>query len=110
MALGITRERALELLQTHIENKNMIKHCLASEAVLGAIAEHLGADKEKWAMAGLLHDLDVEITNADLTIHGTKSGPLLRKRICQEQLHMAQKQGYYYKMRRKIWQNIQIMN
>jgi predicted hydrolase (HD superfamily) len=37
----------------------MIKHCLASEAVLGAIADHLREDREKWAMAGLLHDLEM---------------------------------------------------
>lgn len=69
MSLGITRERALELINTHIKNPNMIKHCLASEAVMRSLAERLGEDADKWAMAGLLHDLDVEITNADLKIH-----------------------------------------
>ena len=86
MALGITRERAMELLQTHIKNRNMIKHCLASEAVLGVIAERLGEDKEKWAMAGLLHDLDVEITNADLAVHGKESVNLLQDEGVDEEI------------------------
>ncbi|MBN2439805.1 MAG: HDIG domain-containing protein [Spirochaetales bacterium] len=86
MLKSITREQALELLHTHISNKNMIKHCLASEAVLGALADHLGEDREKWALAGLLHDLDVELTNADLTIHGQKSGALLREQGVDEEI------------------------
>jgi putative nucleotidyltransferase with HDIG domain len=79
MASGISRERAIALLEEHIENPNMIKHCLASEAVLGALAEHLGEDKEKWSMAGLLHDLDVEMTNADLSIHGRETVRILEE-------------------------------
>jgi putative nucleotidyltransferase with HDIG domain len=79
VSAGITREQALDLLNENINNPNMIKHCLASEAVLGAIAEHLGEDREKWAMAGLLHDLDVEITNADLNVHGLESVKILQE-------------------------------
>ena len=77
MSTGISRERALSLLNDHIENPNMIKHCLASEAVLGALADHLGQDREKWSMAGLLHDLDIELTNADLNIHGRETVRML---------------------------------
>lgn len=79
MSTGITREKAMELLNENIKNPNMIKHCLASEAVMGAIAERLGEDREKWAMAGLLHDLDVEITNADLNVHGQGSVKILKQ-------------------------------
>lgn len=71
------REEALELVKKYIQNEKMIKHCLASEAVLSAIAKKLGEDEEKWALAGLLHDLDVEITNADPKIHGLKTEELL---------------------------------
>ena len=77
MSIGITREKALELIHEYITNPNMIKHCLASEAVLGAIADYMGENREKWAMAGLLHDLDVEVTNADLSIHGMESVKIL---------------------------------
>jgi putative nucleotidyltransferase with HDIG domain len=78
MSIGITRERAMELLHEYIKNPNMIKHCLASEAVLAAIAERLGEDKEKWARAGLLHDLDVETTDADLDVHGRETVKILQ--------------------------------
>jgi putative nucleotidyltransferase with HDIG domain len=78
MSVGITRERAIELLHEYIKNPNMIKHCLASEAVLGALADRMGADRGKWAMAGLLHDIDVELTHADLNIHGLESVNILQ--------------------------------
>ncbi len=80
MDIGISRDKAINLLHEHIDNANMIKHCLASEAVLGVLAERLGEDREQWAMAGLLHDLDVEITNADLAVHGQEAVKILEEK------------------------------
>lgn len=80
MSVGITREEALSLLREHVKNPNMLKHCLASEAVLGALADHLGEDRQKWSMAGLLHDLDVERTNADMGIHGRETVKILEEK------------------------------
>ena len=79
METGISRGSALDLLNRHVKNPNMIKHCLASEAVLGALAERLGGDRNQWALAGLLHDLDVELTNADLAVHGMASVGILEE-------------------------------
>ncbi len=73
----MTREEAMDLLHKYIRNENMIKHCLASEAVMAALAEKLGQDREKWALAGLLHDLDVEMCNADLNVHGNETVKIL---------------------------------
>ncbi|MDD4869313.1 MAG: HDIG domain-containing protein [Kiritimatiellae bacterium] len=73
----MTHEQAMELLRKHIKNENMIKHCLASEAVMTALADKLGQDREKWALAGLLHDLDVEMCNADLNVHGNETVRIL---------------------------------
>jgi len=74
------RVEAVELLHKYVKSENMIKHCLASEAVLAALADRLGADREKWALAGLLHDLDVELTAADLQLHGLKTVEILESR------------------------------
>ena len=74
----MNRETALQLLHQYIKNEKMIQHCLASEAVLRGIARHLGRDEEKWGLAGLLHDLDVEVTNAEPTVHGTQTEVLLK--------------------------------
>ena len=75
----MTHEEALQLVRTYIKNENMVKHCLAAEAVMAALAERLGQDREKWALAGLLHDLDVEVTNADLKAHGLETVRMLQE-------------------------------
>ncbi|HPT40173.1 MAG TPA: HDIG domain-containing protein [Candidatus Paceibacterota bacterium] len=54
------RNQALELLKNKIKNKNMIKHCLATEACLIKLAEYFKEDVNKWGIAGLLHDYDYE--------------------------------------------------
>lgn len=76
--MSISRKRAVELLEQYIQNPRMRNHCYASEAVLRALASQLGEDEDKWGMAGLLHDLDVEVTNADPKVHGLKTEELLK--------------------------------
>jgi putative nucleotidyltransferase with HDIG domain len=73
----ISRENALKLLNQHVKSFSMIKHSLASEAVLRAIALKLDKDPEEWGIAGLLHDIDVEITNADPLKHGPYAAGML---------------------------------
>jgi uncharacterized protein len=75
----VNREQALELLFEYVKNPNMIKHSLATEAVMKALADKLGENEEKWAMAGLLHDLDVEITNADPQKHALITVNILKE-------------------------------
>lgn len=73
----LPREQAIALLHQYIKNERMIFHSLASEAVLRALARRLGRDEEKWGLAGLLHDLDVEITHADPYTHGLETARIL---------------------------------
>jgi uncharacterized protein len=73
----LPREQALELLKKYIKNERMIAHSIASEAVLRALALKLGKDVDKWGQAGLLHDIDVELTNADPFTHGPAGAQLL---------------------------------
>lgn len=73
----LSREEALVLLRKFVKNEKMIAHSLASEAVLHALALHLGRNAEAWAQAGLLHDIDVEVTNADAYTHGPEGAKWL---------------------------------
>ncbi len=63
------RDEALSLVKQHLKNKNLVKHCLAVEACMRAMAERLGADEEKWGLAGILHDLDYEVTEKSPETH-----------------------------------------
>jgi len=65
------RDTALKLLTTNVKNRNLVKHCLACEAVLAALAQHFGEDEKTWRLAGLLHDLDYDQTADAPDIHGT---------------------------------------
>jgi uncharacterized protein len=82
----ISREEALILLQKNVKAKNMLKHSYASEAVLRALANRLNRNIEEWGIAGLLHDVDVEITNADPKTHGPYAANILKGLITDNML------------------------
>ncbi len=59
----LTRDEAYGLLCQHVKADNLRKHCLATEAILRALARRLGEDEEQWGIVGLVHDLDFERTS-----------------------------------------------
>lgn len=74
----IDREQADKLLKSHIKNEHLLFHSYASEAVMRALAKKLNKDENKWALAGLLHDIDMEIINADPKKHGLVACEILK--------------------------------
>jgi len=53
------RQKALDFLKKHLQQENIIKHLLATEAVMGALFDRIKeGEREDWIMAGLLHDGD----------------------------------------------------
>ncbi|GAB4294720.1 MAG: HDIG domain-containing protein [Myxococcota bacterium] len=75
----IPREKAVELLNEKITNENTRKHCLASEAVMRGLARKLGADEEMWGLCGLLHDIDLEYVQEDLSRHASVGAGWLKE-------------------------------
>lgn len=61
-AVMISREEAYNLVIEKVKQKNLVKHILAVEAVMRALAEHFGEDIDFWGLTGLLHDLDYSET------------------------------------------------
>jgi len=82
----LSRVEAIRLLEKYVKAENMRKHCYASEAVLRALARRLGKDENEWGIAGLLHDIDVEITNADPLTHGPSAKKILEGKVTDEML------------------------
>lgn len=74
------RDEALVLVKEYLKNKNLIKHSLAVEACMKAAAERLGADKEKWGLAGILHDLDYEQTEKSPELHTKETAGILEEK------------------------------
>ncbi len=74
------RNEAIEILHHYIKNPNMLNHCYASEAVMRALAVKLNKDTDKWGLAGLLHDLDVELVEGDMYRHGKETARILSEK------------------------------
>jgi putative nucleotidyltransferase with HDIG domain len=77
MNLPISRNEAIELLKKYNSDKSDFNHFLESEAIMRELAKKLGEDEEKWAMLGLLHDVDWGITKNNSTEHLTKAPEIL---------------------------------
>jgi len=73
----MTRDEAEGLLKNYVKNERMLDHSYAAEAILRAFARRLGRDEEKWGLAGLLHDIDIEAVGGDLTRHGIEAEKIL---------------------------------
>ena len=56
----MNRKKSWELLCEWTESDSLRKHALAVEAAMRDYARAFGEDEEKWAITGLLHDMDYE--------------------------------------------------
>jgi len=90
------RDEALELVKKYLKNKNLFKHSLAVEACMRSMAARFNQDVEKWGLAGILHDLDYEITEKSPELHTTETVKILQdldidsEVICTIQAHAGQ--------------------
>jgi len=85
------REDALRLVKKHVKTRNLVKHMLAAEVVMAALARHLGENEEKWALAGLLHDVDYDETSDEPERHSLVGGKLLEELGVDEDIVYAVK-------------------
>jgi uncharacterized protein len=75
----MTREEALNITTSLLINPNLVKHCLAVEAIMRALCKELRGknqelsedefNEDEWGLVGLLHDADYEATNKELETH-----------------------------------------
>jgi putative nucleotidyltransferase with HDIG domain len=87
----MNREEALNLIKKYIKNENLIKHSIASGAVMKHLALKLNEDKEKWEITGILHDIDVELTEGDIKTHTHKAVEILKENSIDEDIIEAVK-------------------
>lgn len=74
----MNREEALNKVKQHVKNKNLIKHMLATEAIMKALAKKFNEDEEKWSLTGLLHDIDYELTEKEPEKHSLLAEEILK--------------------------------
>lgn len=84
------RAQALVLVKERVGSANLVNHCIATEIIMTALARHFGlseGDVERWALTGLLHDLDYAETAEEFERHGVVTAELLGDQIDAEMTH-----------------------
>lgn len=83
------RVQAEELVAQHITGAPLLAHTYAVEAVMRALAKRLGQDQDRWALAGLLHDIDYEQTAQTPERHGAAGADMLAMLSFDEEITHA---------------------
>lgn len=73
------REEALSLLKQNLKSDNLFSHSLAVEAIMRSLAGRLNEDVEKFGLAGLLHDIDYDVTAEDPQRHSLLGASILEE-------------------------------
>jgi putative nucleotidyltransferase with HDIG domain len=85
----LTRDDALDSIEANVENRNLIYHMLATESIMRAMARHFGEDEDTWGLTGLLHDIDVELTEGDMNAHSELGADIARELGASEDMAQA---------------------
>lgn len=72
------RNAAIKLLREHVHEESLVKHCLATGAIMKAVAGDLGGDSDAWEQIGILHDIDFEEISGDMQRHGIAGAGILK--------------------------------
>lgn len=70
--MEIKRELYIKKINQMVKNQNLIRHMLAVEAVMKKLARYFKEDQTTWGLAGLIHDLDYEVTEKNAVRDHTK--------------------------------------
>lgn len=78
----MTRTEALAVLNSHLKNPNLIKHCFAAEAAMRGLCKYINKDAtpeqvDLWGITGLLHDADYE----ECADHPEQHGVLITQQV-----------------------------
>ena len=92
----MNHQEALSLLKENVKTENLVKHCLAVEAIMRKLAEELNEDPEKYSLVGLLHDIDFERTKDNPKEHGIVSAEMLSGKLDEEMIHTIKSHNFEY--------------
>jgi putative nucleotidyltransferase with HDIG domain len=72
------RSASIALLHQYVHGDALIKHCLATGAIMKTVAGFFSQDPARWEEIGILHDIDFEKVNGDMQQHGIIGARLLK--------------------------------
>ncbi len=82
---------AEKILKRYLSNKNLVKHCLAVGAIMEGVARELNQrgkkyDTGEWKIAGLVHDIDYDMTAGEPEKHSLAGASILRENGFNQQI------------------------
>ncbi|MFH1127592.1 MAG: HD domain-containing protein [archaeon] len=90
----MNRAEAEKLVKERVKGDFLINHMISTEAIMKAAARYLKEDEELWALTGLLHDVDYELTKDNPVEHGVVAQDILRGKAPDEVLHAIMSHNY----------------
>jgi len=90
----MNREEALILVRENVKKENLIKHMLAVEAIMKGMAKFLVEDEERWALIGLIHDIDFGKTENDPEKHALIAEDILKGKVDEEAIRTIKSHNF----------------
>ena len=75
---------ARALVKDKTDKEITVRHLISVEGVMRALARRFGEDQDRWALAGLFHDLDQDRTGEDSSRHAYLAAEWLREAEVEE--------------------------
>ncbi|GAC1413216.1 MAG: HDIG domain-containing protein [Actinomycetota bacterium] len=69
---------ARALVRSKTDKDITVRHLVSVEGVMRALAKHFGEDEHRWALTGLFHDLDQDVTMNDPERHARVAASWLK--------------------------------
>jgi len=98
----MTRDGAYQTLTVYTQSQNLIRHHLAVESAMRALAQYLSKTKnqffdvEEWGITGLLHDADYELTRKHPEEHTLYLEEKLGEQIPEKIMYAIKAHNYVY--------------
>ncbi|MGH2812484.1 MAG: HDIG domain-containing metalloprotein [Actinomycetota bacterium] len=73
------REQALTLVREKAEKDTTVRHLISVEGIMRCLAQRFEEDADRWALAGLFHDIDQDQTHDDVSRHAHVGAEWLRE-------------------------------
>jgi putative nucleotidyltransferase with HDIG domain len=70
-----------------ISESSKYEHSIMVSRIMASLAEYFQIDNEDWVLAGLLHDLDYDLVDGDMSKHGIVAASMLKDKVSDNVLH-----------------------
>jgi len=80
----MNKNEAIKEIERNLSESNLRKHSYAVGAIMRELALKLDKDADKWEIAGIIHDLDYEMTKDEVEMHAKKTVEMLGDKVDQD--------------------------